>query len=76
MQIIISSSSSGKIEADNLEVKLDKLFKIKMEIKIDKTMIFSIDDLINNQVSKLFAIIYNFEAKTSLIICLHFEDDQ
>lgn len=76
MQIIISSRSSGKVEADKLEVKVDKLSKAEMEAEVDKAMIFFIVDLMTNLISKSYAIIYNFEAKILLVICLYFVDDQ
>ena len=76
VQMIIGNGSSGKMEADKLEVEVDELSKVEMETKVDEVMIFSTVNLMTNPASKPCAIAYNSEAKTLLVTCLHFVDDQ
>lgn len=70
--MIIGSRSSGKVEADKLEVEIDKLFKVEIEAEVDEAMIFSIVDLMTNPASKPYTIAYNSEAKMLLMTYLHF----
>lgn len=76
MQIIISSGSNNKVEANKLEVEIDELSKVKMEVEVDEAMIFSTINLMTNPISKLYAIAYNSKAKMLLVTCLHFIDNQ
>lgn len=74
--MIIGSGSSGKVEADKLEVEVDELSEAEMEAEVDEAMIFSTVDLMTDPASKPCAIAYNSEAKTLLVTRLHFVDDQ
>lgn len=44
--MIINSGSSGKVKIDKLEVEVDKLSKTKIEVVIDKAIIFFTVDII------------------------------
>lgn len=54
--MIINSGNSGKIKIDKLEVEVDKLSKTKIEIDIDKAMIFFTVDIIIHWALKPYAI--------------------
>lgn len=74
--MIIGNGSNGKVEADKLEVKMDKLSKIEIDTEVDKAMIFSTDNLITNPALKPYVIVYNFKNKTLPVTCLHFIDNK
>lgn len=59
--MIINSKNTGKAKVDKLEVEMNELSKAKIEIKMNKAITFFMVNLMTYSISKLFAIIYNFE---------------